>query len=202
MTARPFPDTQLVETCPTLDIHALKRAGLLRNGAQGELRFSNPEITFQPGPYLPLRQNGGKLEVGGQVIALRSHPVAVWCFICPKCARGCYRLHLVDGWWRCRTCNLLQHACRHRQRGETARFNLLIQRLRKRVGTERFLGSDIPTPRRRSRRWKLIGLRILLLEERMVEMQWPFIARMRRRAQRRAGEPAHTETERGQSLNP
>jgi hypothetical protein len=92
------PPERLVDHVPTLDVFALRKAGALADGAVTDLELG-------PGGTWRLVRAPGKIILGGQEIPVRPHralPVEV--FGCPQCGRDCYRLHFVDGFWRCRTC--------------------------------------------------------------------------------------------------
>ena len=116
--------SRLVEHFPVADVFALRAAGLLAEGARGTVELGT-------GGSQPAVRGPGILTIGGQAIAIRPHPaLPVEVFGCPKCGRDCYRLHLVNGEWRCRTCPpALSYACRHLKVPGLSRIAFLRRRL-------------------------------------------------------------------------
>ena len=142
---RPFD--RVVEGNPTLDVFALRRDGLLAEGAVTDLEFG-------PASCWRLTRTLGKITLGDQNIRIHTHaalPVEV--FVC-GCGRDCYRLYCVDGRWRCRVCGKLSYASRHRDRSVPGLARL--RWLRARIGASPVPFSPIaPRPLQARRYWRL-----------------------------------------------
>lgn len=93
------PLDQLVEGRPQIDAFALRRLGLMVEGVSATLELGT-------GGTWRLARMPGKIRIGDQEVAVRSHPqLPVEVFVCPNCFRNCYRLHRrTKGEWLCRSC--------------------------------------------------------------------------------------------------
>jgi hypothetical protein len=158
------PRERLVDHLPTLDAFQLRRDGLMAEGATWT-------VEIPPDHSLRLARAPGKILIGDQEIEVRSHPtLLVEMFGSPTegCGRNCYRLHYVEGRWRCRLDPpRLKYRSQCRDRGVPGLARLAW--LRKRIGASPLPFSPIE-PRRgyAPRHWRL-AREIRELEERLVE---------------------------------
>jgi len=108
---------------------------------------------------------GQKVEIGGQLVELRPHPMCcASMFACPKCGANRYRLYEVSGVWACRECHGLDYQSRHRNRSIPGLARLLC--LRRWINAEpRPFGSLPPPPRVRVARYNRYVAEIDVLEK-------------------------------------
>lgn len=141
------PNDRLVETHTMLDVHVLHREGLLVPGVEARL---------EDGGYFRAIREGGKIEIDGQHIRVGWHPaLPLRVFVCPVCARDCYRMHQVGSVWACRTCHRLDYACRHRSR--TIPGLNRLRYLRRRIGADPTPFAPLPVKPLHARlHWRLV----------------------------------------------
>jgi hypothetical protein len=158
------PTERLTSSHPMLDVHQLAREGLLAPGTEARIDGGEGH-----GGYRLAVAGGGILEIDGQQIQVGWHrSLPLPCFICPRCGRGCYKLHRVGGVWACRTpCHRLTYASRHI--GRTIPKLHRIRFLRRRIGADPTPFSPLPVKPLHARKHQRLCREIRELERALIE---------------------------------
>jgi hypothetical protein len=126
-----FPDSELVEHNPKLDVDALYRASALFTGEIS--RWACHWLT------VTIRVEWERIWIDDQEIAiardrfLNGRHVRIK-FLCPGCNRGCRILHARGRTWVCRLCAKYDYSSRHKDRWAPALDRLLSLRRRIELG--------------------------------------------------------------------
>ena len=126
-----FPDSELVEHNPKLDVDALYRAGALFTGQIS--RWACHWLTVR------IRAAWERIWIDDQEVAiardrfLNGRHVRIK-FLCPACNRGCRILHARGRTFVCRACARYDYSSRHRDRWAPALDRLLSLRRRIALG--------------------------------------------------------------------
>ena len=126
-----FPDSELVERNPKLDVDALYRAGALFTGQIS--RWACHWLT------VTIRAEWERIWIDDQEVEIARDPfldgrrVRIK-FLCPGCNRGCRILHARGRTFVCRACARYDYSSRHKDRWAPALDRLLSLRRRIELG--------------------------------------------------------------------
>jgi len=126
-----FPDSELVERNPKLDVDALHRAGVLHAGEVSSWACRWLMVT--------IRAEWERLWIGDQEVVLardrflNGRHVRIK-FLCPACSRGCRILHARGRTFVCRTCAGYDYSSRHKDHWAPALARLASLRRRIELG--------------------------------------------------------------------
>src|SRR5215469_694395 len=133
------PLNRMVEANPVVCVFELYREGLLTPGAEARIETGDGH-----GGYHLAVPEAGKVLSDGQEIRLVPHPMCAGSIFVCGCDSAAYRLHRVDGVWRCRRCHRLEYLVRHRFRTiGNGKLNR-VRALRRRIGASPVLFSPLP----------------------------------------------------------
>jgi hypothetical protein len=157
------PSAKLVETNPVIDVFRLRRESLLIPGVEAEVQTGH-------GGCRLASLEPGKISIDGQPIRVSSHrslPLPVFVSPVPACSRDCYRLHRVDGLWRCRFCSgPLTYSSRSRFRTIEGYSRAIY--LRRRLHADLRLFTPIAPKPLRCRKYWLLALELREVESRII----------------------------------